>query len=272
MDTQVTKRVFQLTKRGDLDALKKLVKSQKIDLSKCWIKQIPTSQDWSSSLLGQENEFSVLHMAAATSGFSGHGVELMKYFIEEHHLDPNMTNREGDGEVLPLHEAVQYGSVDAVRYFIDKLHMDPMLLGNDDDNMTLLHLAAQGGQLATVKYFVEEKSIDPEVKDSWGRTPLYMCLYDIRSTGGSGGLEVIKYFAETHKVDLMKPVLGATMVHLAAPDFDSVPNVLKYMVETAKCDPLVKNRRGETPAEYAVRVSSRQDKNPVVEYLAKFVE
>ena len=266
MDNKLKCQLFELTLKGDLVALKEVVQKQpNIDLGDCWTDEIMFKHPkYGLCRRGANGDyFSLLHQAA-TSGFSGHSVELLKYFIDEHHLDPCIGTERGENLETPLHLAAEYGNLDAVKYFVEELHNQPCI--EDDTGNTPFYCAADGGRLSVVQYFVDEQNVDVLAMNRRGDTALSIAI--LRQNH-----DVVEYFLEECHVDPNNRdnFSGGTAIHVALRDGWGAPvDNLKYLIETIKLNPSVKNEQGETPIEYAIRCHGSH--HPAVAYLSQVLK
>ena len=277
MDNKLKRQLFELTKKGDLVALKEVVqKHPNIDLGDCWTDGITFSKSQEDDQLyvnyyeHGSDYFSLLHQAAS---FCGHNLELLKYFVEEQNFDQCLGTKRGKLPETPLHLAARYGNLDAVKYFIEELHIDPCI--PDERGDTPLFWAAHGGCLSVVQYLVEEQNVDVLAKNKHGSFPLQTAILNKNR-------DVIKYFIEECHTNenlnhfsggfyLHNRFSGGTVLHVALTESSLVYSkdlgLLKYLIEKVeKCDPTVKNSKGETAIEYAQR--SLGTDHPAVAYLS----
>ena len=268
MEQELIKRLFELTVEGNLIALKKVVeKHPNIHLSDCWTSVIKYKDRehrfCSITKYSQKGYYSLLHQAA-TSGFSGHSVDFLKYFIGEKNFDPCIGTERGKHSETSLHLAARYGNIDAVKYFIEELHIDPSL--PDKGDCTSLYYAAEGGQLSIVQYLVEKQHVDVLAKTTYGEIPLAVAIQWQNH-------DVVEYFLKECHVDPINfdNFSGGTALHVALRDGWGAPvDNLKYLIDTAKLDPSVKNEEGETALEYAKRFHGTD--HPAVTYISQVVK
>ena len=137
---------------------------------------------------------------------SFHCLNIVQYFISEHHCDPLTKNK---WDQTPLHLACIYGDLSIVQYLIKDQHCDPMT--KDKWDLTPLHYACQYGGLSIVQYFINELHCDPMTKEEEGKTPLhYACMHNHT-------MHIVQYLLSTGKVDpLSKDCDGKTPMYYAA--------------------------------------------------------
>ena len=115
------------------------------------------------------------------------------------------------------------GHLDVIRYFIDVHKCD--VKARDSYNNTPLHIASRFRQQNVIQYFIEEVSMDPSIT---GR----LLLHDACERGH---LDVIKYFIEFHKCDVMaRDGENSTPLHTAS-CFGQL-KVVQYFIEEVNID------------------------------------
>ena len=168
----------------------------------------------------------------------------VKYLVEVRHVDPHSC-RDDEHNATPLHFTSECGHLDIVRYLVEERNYN--MECRDKYKNTPLHRAAAGGSLDVVQYLISERGCDPMSRGLYGRTPLHRA-YDQR-----GKLNVVKYtyLVEDVKVDPLcqDDEYVATPLHVAI--IDGHLPVVKVLVEDYLCDPGVRDKDGETPADWA---------------------
>lgn len=142
-----------------------------------------------------------------------------------------------------LFEACENGDVEQVRRLV-ALGGDPcFILSEHAEAITSLHLVCKLGNLKVLKLLVEICSqIDFEVRNGQkGLTPFhYACLY--------GHRDICMYLID-HKCDPHTVTNnGNTALHMACRClYESGLEIMKYLVQVAKCNVNVRNQNGNTP-------------------------
>ena len=168
----------------------------------------------------------------------GH-LHLVKYLIDECHTDPSCQDENG---TTPLHLASKYGHMETVKFFTEEKGCDPLFRNKYGD--TSLHTAALGGCLAVVKFFINEKQCNPMNRSQWGRTPLH-------HASQNGHLHLAKYLIDgCHTDPSCQDEDGVTPLHLASKYGHNMETV-KFFTEEKGCDPLFRNKNGNTPLHTA---------------------
>ena len=70
----------------------------------------------------------------------------------------------------PLCSAAYIGCLEIVKYLVEERHVDVNC--KEEDGGTPLHSAAEAGELEVVKYLVEERHVDVNCRDEYCKTPL----------------------------------------------------------------------------------------------------
>ena len=181
-----------------------------------------------------------------------------------HGANPNVVDRYGD---TPLHKACRDESVDTVKSLLGIVNCDPNVKNNvgktpiqltmlwnkniikellqhganpnaaDNYGNTQLHNACHAGRLDSVKCFLSVLNCDPNIKNSAGLTPLQVTSPEhfkiIR--------KLVQHGANPKVIDNE----GNTLLHCACSH--GKLNCVQVLLETAKCDPNIRNSAGLTP-------------------------
>jgi len=136
--------LFAAVKKGDLEAVKKLIASGA---------QVDAKNNGDSQ---------PLHCAA----YSGH-LPVVKYLVEERGAQVDGKN---NGGRQPLHCAAYSGYLPVVKYLIEERGAG--VDAKDNGDWQPLHEAAYSGHLPVVKYLVEERGARVDAKNNAGKTPV----------------------------------------------------------------------------------------------------
>ena len=175
-----------------------------------------------------------LHYAAA-----GNQLEVMKYLISKMQLPLNYEVAQTLCRI-----AAANGSLDVMKYLIEHHHWNTKQ--TDYRGRTVLHYGAK--HISIVKYLITNRKCDPMVIDKDSKTVLHYAVEQ-------NHLDVVKYLVSVNPVDKD----GNTFLHLAAKT--GLYDVIKQLLGYYKCDPVDRNRFGQTVFHCAVEHFS------IVEYL-----
>ena len=162
-------------------------------------------------------------------------LEIVEYLIS-HKADIESKDHNG---LTPLFIASMSDNVEVVKYLLDK-GADPYNNSND----TILSFSCYFGKLACVKYLVEETKFVEELKTDKLCRPLARACKN-------GSLPVVKYLIEEQNVKFdTTDDDGNSQLHIAI-YFSNNIETIDYLIDHCKLDKEQKNKKGETPLQYA---------------------
>ncbi|OHT09800.1 hypothetical protein TRFO_21155 [Tritrichomonas foetus] len=112
----------------------------------------------------------IFHKAAESNALS-----IIKYCIENG-CDYNSYYQ----NLTPLHFAARNGRMVAVKFLVNIPNIELNPRSNDDMLLTPLHLSCSSGAMAVTKILAQTKGVDVNVKDKYGKTPLFMAVKNNR--------------------------------------------------------------------------------------------
>lgn len=162
--------------------------------------------------------YTPLHIAAEFGN-----EEMVKYFIEECHMDPDIS----DGNGSPLLKASREGHLPIVEFLVDK---GADIYCCDEDGYTGLHFAALFGNGDIVRYFIEKCGMDPNWHQEGGDIAVNCAAYGNHT-------EIVKWLINDAGVGINeRGGEGGTPLHSAMAGFpDHAENydfgLVKWLVE-----------------------------------------
>lgn len=211
--------VFELTRDGDLDALKRLQAEGRLDLN---------VRDKSGATL--------LHAAAE------YGHASVVAWLVENGADPNAAD--GDGET-PLHKAPS-----AVYYEFEQLILRSLDPDKYDD--TAQHWTTRNGARDVMSLLIEHGA-DPNIMNDRGCTPLYAAVnvgqLDFDAAINVGQLDLVRLLLECGADPGTADENCRTLLHLAASKCDV--DVVQLLIGSG-LDPNAETKFGVTPLHEAV--------------------
>ena len=143
-----------------------------------------------------------------------------------------------------LHCACKHGQVCIVQYLIDNGLYDETMMTMDGASSPL-HLAVKSGHLGTVNYLLDHSPCYPMLVDEGGD-------YLIHTACQEGNFDMVKCLAKTDIYDrnIMNCHTRQTPLHVAASQGHL--NIVQYLVEETKSDPVCVDNVGRTPLYLAV--------------------
>ena len=148
--------LFDAARKGDLDAIKRLVEQKKVDI-KAKYNQGATA----------------LHVAAQEGR-----LEVVKYLV----VQGASIEAKSDKGFTALHMALMKGQLEVIKYLVDQ---GASIKAKSDDGTAALHVAVLAGQLEVVKYLIGQGA-SIEAKNNKGFTALH-------AAAETGQLEAVKY-------------------------------------------------------------------------------
>lgn len=156
----------------------------------------------------------------------------------------------------PLHIAALYGKLDIVKYCVEECHMDPNCM--DEHGDAVIHSATFAESPEIVDWLVNKAGVDINAKNGNGQTPLGRAVevfcesydeddYDAElKWNNSPAKWLVDHGADIHCIDDN----GDSVLHYAAQSWSMT--VAKYFIEECHMNPGIKNpKTGKTPADYA---------------------
>ena len=181
--------------------------------------------------MGDNDGWAALHFSARNGSF-----QLVKYFAD---MGSDVHLKTNDG-VNCLHIAAHYGHLNLCKALIDNYNFDVHVADNDgwtalhhssrnssyelvtyfagmennislktDNGQSCLHIAALNGHLDLCNKFIEKHSFDIHMTDKDGWSPLHF-------SAGSGGYELVNFFAVKGSDIYLKTNDGENCLHIAA--------------------------------------------------------
>ena len=210
------------------------------------------------------------HIAAANGS-----LDVIKYLIEQHHYNTKIVDNSCQ---TVLHYAIQENHLDVAKYLVLTGKCDSILAANKYGNTVLL-FAASKGLPNIVKYLIHNHDCDPMVTNVYGETVLHYAVKNkhlaiVETLVLSGkcdpilaankyGNTVLSFAINYESFDIVKHLIhllkANILLHQAVTNF----NIVRYLINECKCNPMVTDENGKTLLHYAVEM----DRIDVVEYL-----
>lgn len=182
------------------------------------------------------------------AAFSGHNIDVVRFFVEELKCDPNTKSISG----FPVfHCAVASGDIETVKILVNELGFDPLI--KDSEQKTAVHVAAICGNLPVLRYLIEDEECDPNITDIAGLTPLLL-------SAGHGQLHILQYLINELEIDKNSYNPESLETPLCAAAICGHLPVLTYLLEIGS-DHF--DRRCVTPLHHA----ANNGKMEIVKYL-----
>ena len=205
------------------------------------IKSLISVKQWDPNSACDSKGNTVLHLAALH-----YRPKITELMLSETTCDPHLKNAEDE---TPLQVLMPIWSDSECISFIISLittkNWDSNLSCNSR-NDTALHLAAQHHKYRVVKFLLFEAECDPIVKNSDEETPMEL-LISARAWSDSECTNIIKELyshAIINDPNSSYSSMGDTILHLCARY--NRPIAAYFLISKAKCDPNIRNKRGET--------------------------
>ena len=204
---------FILTLFSWTDLIRAAVECGKYKMVK-YIKKIQSISNYELNKLGSDG-ISLLHVACI-NGY----LNIVCYLVEDCDCDVNIKDKDGR---TPLMYSTQSGHLHVLKYLID-CHSD---LHAKCPRQTALHCAMAHGHLPIVQYYISKGFYNPAVVKN--ETELGVLVRN-------GQLNILKYLAEEHHIDLNTiQICDVSMVTIAC--LFGQLDILKYLIESYGCDP-----------------------------------
>ena len=212
-----------------------------------------------------------LHYACRHGKFN-----IAKCLISEEHCNPSCENTDGN---TPLHFACRHGYLDITKYLINEAHCNPSCENNDGD--TPLHYACHNNHFDVAKYLICEAHCNPSsVRDNGDRLFHHACdnqdwnfvkyLISKVHCKPRSNSNILCLAYRWNDLSLVEELIRETNCNLSCKDDDgNTPlhyaslyghaHIVQYLLSTGKVDPLVKNKYGSTPVDWASRTPDNYD-------------
>ena len=173
-------------------------------------------------------------------------IKIAKYLFEGCHCDITCEDKDGN---TPLHLAVSASkNTELMKYLVSE---GCNRNAKRHHGVTPLHLAVAEGHLPIVECLTIELKCDIMQKDADGTTPAHVAVI-------LGHIEILKFFVEgcMYEVKSDSNNNGEALIHSAS--FHGHTSIVKYLIEELECDPMSRDRKGNTPLHFAA-VSGHND-------------
>lgn len=158
-----------------------------------------------------------------------------------------------------LHHASRWNRIEIVRYLIEEHSLDPKARNQFGQNS--LHFAVWAGSLELTKYFIEEQGIPANIEDFFGATPLHMCSWSASVEIARYLLEEkgakVNYLDENKRSALH---WASERFRLDIPEEKSL-DLVRYLVEEQSARIDIKDVLGKVPRDLARDSFQNQIKN-----------
>jgi ankyrin repeat protein len=176
-----------------------------------------------------------------------------KLLVEELGFDPNARDVSYGRSVL--YHAAMHG-VEPVKYFVEECKVDPRQPSGDKNNCYPIAYACLNGQLPVVAYLVKEHGCDLNIKDRHG-TPAIFGLMRSQNSTSLKSFDLLKELFKVSNIDLsLTDDEGNNIFHyIATLGFSrhwpaAASRILPLLLEY-KADPNALNKQGEFPLHTA---------------------
>ena len=190
-----------------------------------------------------------------------HRYQLAHYLVSEAKCDPNIKNKKGESPILLMIYIKSWSDsecVDIIDALISTGVWDPNSTCNSNGD-TALHLSAKFPRYEVANYLLTEAKCDPSIRNLNGVTQVQLLLPLMISRSDSDFYDLIKALIPTKKWDPNSSCnsSGDTALHLTMRDHKC--ELVKYLLTEVKCDPYIKNQRGETSIQLMIYIKSWSD-------------
>ena len=190
-----------------------------------------------------------------------HRYQLAHYLLTEVMCDPNIINTKGETPILLMIYTKSWSDsecVEIINALVSTGLWDPNSTCNSKGD-TALHLSAYFPRYEVANYLLTEAKCDPNIRNLNGVTQVQLLLPLMISRSDSDFYNLIKALISTKKWDPNSSCnsSGDTALHLTMRHHKC--ELAKYLLTEVKCDPYIKNQRGETPIQPMLSVQSWSD-------------
>ena len=211
--------------------------------SECFdiIRDIVVTKQWNPNSRCNSNDDTALHLSVKY-----HKPRVALFLLSEAKCDPNIGNKIGEmKEVLLMSSSksmwLESESVNIIKALVQSKRWYPNSRCNFEGD-TALHLSARYERYNTVRFLVSEAKCDPYVRNRKGETAIYQMMSKWSNTEC---INIIRVLMATKQWDSNASCnsKGDTALHLSVRYLRY--NTVHFLVSEAKCDPYVRNRKGE---------------------------
>jgi ankyrin repeat protein len=206
--------VVDACKDGNVNLVRKLLKTANIDVNKGDVTRNPLKNGWTPFKIACQK---------------GH-IEIVKLLMQDKRVDIN--NESGNGWT-PLQEACFGGHVEIVKLLLE----DKRIVINNEKADNALNAALLKGNVKIIKLLLEDGRIDVNNADIHGWTPFCKACSE-------GNIEIVRLLIKHKNIDVNKPILsGETAFNIAC------QNGYIEIVKLLMSDNLVDLGRKQNPSD-----------------------
>ena len=240
-----------------LDYISKLFSlSSEEDIHPDTFRILKKSKQWYPDLVCNSNGDTALHLSVRC-----HRYQLSHYLISEAKCDPNIKNKGGETSIQLMISIKSWSDSECtniINALISTGVWDPNSACNCNGD-TALHLSAKFSRYEVANYLLTEAKCDLSIRNLNSVTQVQLLLPLMISRSDSDFYNLIKALISTKKWDPNSSCnsSGDTALHLTM--WHHKCELAKYLLTEVKCDPYIKNQRGETPIQLLMSVNSWSD-------------
>ena len=208
------------------------------------INPLITARCWYPNSACDSEGNTILHLAALY-----HRPEIAEFMLLEATCYPHIRNAEDETPLqvlMPTWSDLECISI--IKLLITTKKWDPNLRCNSQ-NDTVLHLATRHHKYRVVDFLLFEAKCDPIMKNRKGETPMELLMSAHADSECTNLIQTLYSYTiilnKQWDPNLSYSSMGDTLLHLCAKY--NRPNAAHFLISEAKCDPNIRNKRGETP-------------------------
>ena len=227
------------------------------------------------------NGESILYTMCNSHSFSDKHLEMLAYLCEQHKFNCDTVDIESRTVFFAVCSVLRQDNcvscVNVMQPFVKNIKPDDI---TNEDGSTILHqLCCKchcGPEIVKLVFdLIKIQKCDPLTKDNYSNTILHI-IFATKQLFSFHNLSLIYFLIDECGINISSAnIYGNTPLHLACQYFTGDISVIERILSTAKADPLLSNKKGETSLmllDYSCRALTADDRDRVFQLISHFGE
>jgi ankyrin repeat protein len=193
--------------------------------------------------------------------------EIAHFLLSEAKCNPNKRNKRGE-TLIELLAATSIWSdsecIEIIKELFATKHWDPDSSCNSEGD-TALHLTVRYRRLQVIQYLLHEVKCDPNIRNEVGETLIEQLVTDKYQWTDPECIDVIETLTTCWDPNSSCNCIDDTALHLTMRNYQ--PEIAHFLLSEAKCNPNIRNKRGETMIELLLAATSMWSDSECIEII-----